>query len=136
MTYEGFKNTLTGMWTLSQAAIDAGFVSVLMAYGSLYPRGIYDFDGTNYNLQLDLTDFSAAIAENTVNIAGVGSRLEVLENKTDDGIVHYASVPGGDTPMGDIEANTILRVQEDAQGRIEWSPFRLAAGINYLGLQQ
>jgi len=80
LDYEEFvKPNSIGRYTLSQEAIDAGFAVLFMTFTDLYARGIYDFDGTNFNLQLDLTDFSAQLEGNAMEISDLRSDVEELK---------------------------------------------------------
>ena len=80
ISYEEFvKQYTTGSYTLPQEAIDEGFAVLLTTFTDYYARGIYDFDGTNYNLQLDLTDFSAQLEENAMELSGLRSDIEMLK---------------------------------------------------------
>jgi len=75
---ETFSMETEGKYTFDQNAIDAGFYTILTAFSNLYKRGIYDFDGANFNLQLDLTDFSAKFTESELEISSLRSDVEDL----------------------------------------------------------
>ena len=78
--YEGFiKPNTTTLFTLPQEAIDNGFAALFTTFTDYYARGIYGFDGTNYNLQLDLSDFSAEVAMHAIEISSLISRVAALE---------------------------------------------------------
>jgi len=68
-----------GVYTLDQDTIDAQFYAILTAFTNLYKRGIYSFDGTKFNLELDLTDYSALIEESALEMADLRSRLDAVE---------------------------------------------------------
>jgi hypothetical protein len=76
---EAFETSSAGVYTLDQNAIDAGFCAILMAFNGIFKRGIYGFDGVNFNLQLDLTDFGAAITRIVEDVIDLRSRVETLE---------------------------------------------------------
>jgi len=75
---ETVETQSAGVYTLDQDAIDAGFYALLTAFDGVFKRGIYGFDGANFNLQLDLTDFSALIEQNVREIASLRSDVEDL----------------------------------------------------------
>ena len=76
---EDVKPATITVVTMSQEAIDNGFAAVFMTFTDEYSRGFYSFDGANYNLEIDLTDFNYKITENAIEISSLRLRVEALE---------------------------------------------------------
>jgi hypothetical protein len=95
ITEESIATGTAGVYTLDQNSIDAGLYAILTAFSDVFKRGIYSYDGTNFNLELDLTDFSYVISLLETENADLSSRVAALEAWQQEAEAAAAAANGG-----------------------------------------